>query len=491
MKNRSLTMCVVVALLLAMVVACGSEPMPTEVVMVPTETPLPPTYTPTPTTEPLDPSTLVPPQDLDSFVFTEEISWEGTAPDGTEASYQSSTIVKYVADPQAFQLTATSNEPQMEMALALMGAEGDTMDVYFVEGSMYIPVLGSWMQVSPDVPASLIDLGELPLDPEDLTFPDAYTITQWLDVAEAVGPDTHNGVEVEHYSFDETAFDLELLPDGMAVQDASGNLYVTVEGGYLLHMDMTLSGTGLVLSAEAEEPTLSEGTLEYVSDLTSINEPLTIELPEEAVQATSLPEDIPVPADAVRLMAFDMMGMKLFMVATDSPAAEVAEFYRAEMPENGWTESSVAEDAGAFAFTYTQDGRSVDLEIGTDPEVDKTLISIMPGTAQEILQPVEPSPAQIVGESFMAALRDADYATAYDLCAPDLQAEFDGAEDLGAWMQDNGIVPLEWTFESENVLDAMIQLLGTVTFAGDVEAGFEVVVIEVDGELLVTGFHVV
>ena len=84
---------------------------------------------------------------------------------------------------------------------------------------------------------------------------------------------------------------------------------------------------------------------------------------------------------------------------------------------------------------------------------------------------------------------DADHATAYDLCAPDLQAEFDGAEDLGAWMQDNGIVPLEWTFESENVIESMVQLLGTASFAGDIEAGFEVVVIEVDGELLVAGFH--
>lgn len=296
MKGRVLTLCVVVIVLLAMATACGPEPTPTEVVLAPTDTSVPPTDTPTPP-EPLDPSTLVPPGDLESFVFTEEISWEGTAPNGAEASYQSSTIVTYVGDPQAFQITGTSNEPTMQMALAAAGVEGDTMDMYFVEDSMYIPVLGSWVQVSLDVPESMIGLGELPFDPEHLTFPQAYTITQWLDIAPYEGPETYNGIDAMHYSFDETAFNLDLLPAGMEVEEASGNLYVTVEGGYLLHMDMTLSGTGLVLAAEAEEPTLSEGTLDYTSDLSSINESLTIELPEEVVRATSLPEDIPVPPD--------------------------------------------------------------------------------------------------------------------------------------------------------------------------------------------------
>ncbi len=478
MRNGSVALCVVVALLSALVVACGPEPAPTD------------TPAPTPILEPLEPSRLAPPEDLDSFVFTEEVSWEGTAPDGTEVSYQSSTIITYVGDPMAFQITGTSNEPYMQMALEAAGAEGNTMDAYFVEGSLYIPVLGSWMQVSLDAPTSATGLGELPFDPEHLTLGDAYTVTQWLDVAEAVGSETYEGIDVEHYRFDETAFNPDLLPTGMEVEEASGNLYVTVEGGYMLHMDMTLSGTGLVLSAEAEEPTLSEGTLVYRADLSSINEPVAIELPEEAVQATLLPEDIPVPADASQWMAYDLMGAKSFLFASDSSPEDVAAFFRVEMPENGWTESSAAEEAGAYAFMYIRDDRSVKLDFGPDDDSDKTLVRVDIAAAEMSLETVEPSAAQIVGESFMAALRDADYATAYGLCGPDLQAEFDGAEGLGTWMQDNSIVPLAWTFESENVVDSMIQLLGTATFSGDMEAGFKVVVIEVDGEFLVAGFWV-
>lgn len=496
---------VVFLLLLSLLVAaCGPEPTPTpppptEVVVVPTDTPPPPTDTPipptdtptpTPTPEPFDPSSLLPPEDLGSYVFTEQISWEGTAPDGGEASLQTSTLIEYIREPAALHLSLTSNEPEMTMALEIMGAEGDTIDLYVIEGSMYMPLLGAWMQFSLDAPVSLMDLGDLPFDLEDIPFGDAYTITQWLETADHEGRETYHGLEAERYSFDQTAFNLDLLPAGMEVEQASGNLYVTVEDGYLVHLDMALSGTGLGLSADMEEPTLTEGTLEYTADLSSINESITVELPEDAVQATQLPEDIPLPDDASQWMAMDMMDVRAFVLASDSPPAAVADFYRTQMPENGWTESSTAEDAGSYTFEYTQDERSVELEIGTDTELGKTLIFIVPGVEDEALQDLAAVAARIVAEGFMTALRDKDYAVAYDLCAPDLQAEFGSAEDLGAWMQDNGIEPLDWTFTSENQVDDTYQFIGTAQFSGDQEANLELVLVQVDGDWLVAGFHV-
>jgi hypothetical protein len=448
-----------------------------------------PTPTPTPTPEPLDPSSLVPPEDLDSYLFTEEILWEGTAPDGSEASFQTSTVIEYVREPMAMHIGVTSNEPEMAMALGLMGMEGDTMDLYVIEGSLYMPVFGSWMQVSLDAPESMMDLDEMPFDLEDLGFGEAYTMTQWLEQAEYEGEETHNGLQVIHYSFDETAFNLDLLPAGMEVEEASGNLYVTVEGGYLVRMDMTLSGSSLGLSVASEEPTLAEGTLEYVADLSSIGESITVDLPGDVVEATRLPEDIPIPDDASQMMALDMMGIRAFVLVSDSPPEAVADFYRTEMPENGWTETNATEDAGTYTFEYTQDDRSVELEIGTDTDFGKTAIFIVPGVDETALQAVDSVAAQIVADGFMMALQEADYATAYDLCAPDLQAEFGSAEDLGAWIQDNGIEPLDWTFTSENPVDEMYQFLGTALFAGDLETDLEVTLIQVDGDWLVAGFH--
>lgn len=488
---------VVFLLLLSLLVsACGSEPtpLPTDTPLPPMDTPVPPTDTPmptpSPTPEPLDPSSLVPPEDLDSYLFTEEVLWEGTAPDDSEASFQTTTIIEYVREPAAMHLGVTSNDPETAMALELMGTEGDTMDMYIIEGSIYMPVFGSWMLISLDAPASMMDLSEMPFNPEDISFGGLYTMTQWLEQAEYEGEETYNGLEVAHYSFDETAFDLDLLPAGMEVAEASGNLYLTVEDGYLVHMDMTLSGTNLGLSTEAVESTLAEGSLEYTADLSSINEPITIELPEEVVQATRLPEDIPLPEDASQWMAVDFMDVRAFAFVSDSPAADVADFYRTEMVENGWTESSATEDAGAYAFTYVLEDRSVELEIETDAELDRTLIYIALGFVDTALQAVDSVEAGIVADDFMLALVTADYVTAYDLCSPDLQAEFGSAEDLGAWMQDNGVEPLDWTFTSEDQADDLYQFLGAALFAEDLEADLEVTLIRVDDNWLVAGFQV-
>ena len=500
---------VVFLLVLALLVsACGPEPtpLPTNTPPPPTDTPVPPTDTPTPTftptptstptptptptPEPLDPSSLVPPEDLDSYLFTEEVLWEGTAPDGSEASLQTSTIIEHVREPMAMHLGLTSDDPDVIMALESMGTEGDTMDVYVIEGSMYMPVFGSWMQISLDVPEALMDLNEMPFNPADISFGGVYTVTQWLDLAEYEGEETYSGLEVVHYSFDETAFDADLLPAGMEVLEASGDLYVTVEDGYLVHMDLTLSGTNLGLSTEAVEPTLAEGTLRYIADLSFINEPITVELPEDVVEATRLPEDIPLPEDAIQWMAMDFMDVRAFAFGSDSSAADVADLYRTEMPANGWTEASATEDDGAYAFKYVLDDRSVELEIEADAEENKTLIYIVPGFEDTALQAVDSVEAGIVADSFMLALQTADYAAAYDLCSPDLQAEFGSVEDLGAWMQEYGIEPLDWTFASENQVDDMYQFLGTALFAGDLEADLEVVLIQVDGEWRVAGFHV-
>lgn len=115
----------------------------------------------------------------------------------------------------------------------------------------------------------------------------------------------------------------------------------------------------------------------------------------------------------------------------------------------------------------------------------KTLITIYPFGQV----PVD-SGARSVAEAFLYALKEEFYATAYSFCSPDLQAELASAEALEEWAVDNGIQPLDWTFFSENVVDNMVQVLGTAAFPGGVEAALEVIVIQVDGEWRVAGFHV-
>lgn len=114
--------------------------------------------------------------------------------------------------------------------------------------------------------------------------------------------------------------------------------------------------------------------MELVVDLSDINEPITIIVPEEAMESGQPPEDIPVPDDAEELQVIDIMGMITFL--SPSTTAEVADFYTVAMPENGWTEASSEEMGGMFMLEYTKDGRTASIIIMDDEDVGKTSILI-------------------------------------------------------------------------------------------------------------------
>lgn len=248
---------------------------------------------------------------------------------------------------------------------------------------MYVPIMGNWNMIALDAPTSMIEVEDVPFNPETIVedaFGEFLTIVQWLNAASYERPETDGGMDVDRYSFDEKDVNSGRLPDGMVVEEASGDLYVMVEEGYLVGLDMTLSGQNLSLSEDREEPMLSEGTVVYHFDLSEINQPLTIELPEESLRDTEMPEDIPLPEDAIPSMVFNMMGVQQFSFSSDSQAGEVADFYRSAMPENGWTEVSATEEVDYYQLEYSKDDRSLSISIVGDAAEGKTGIDIMPSS---------------------------------------------------------------------------------------------------------------
>ena len=121
---------------------------------------------------------------------------------------------------------------------------------------------------------------------------------------------------------------------------------------------------------------LEQGRMEITFDMTDVNQPFIIELPEEAVASGSLPDDIPVPEDAQEVA--NAFGMITF--TSPSTPAEVSEFYKTAMPQNGWTEVSVDEMSGLIMMEYSKDGRTASLMINTDEDTGMTSVLI---TVQE------------------------------------------------------------------------------------------------------------
>jgi hypothetical protein len=334
----------------------------------PTNTPLPePTDEPTPEAteseaEALDLAMLESPEDLDSFRSSTIISWDGTTSDGEESSGSMSIEIEYVREPEAQHITVSGDLAGLdEMGLA----EGESLEMYVVEGIMYMNLFGSWMQL----PAE-----ETGFDANELAFVATDEMFTTLEDANYEGTTTYNGIEVRHYTFDENSFAVEEVEEEVQFDEASGNIYIAVEGNYLVHMDMTMSGSNFDVPTGEEGEPLQDGTMELVMDLSDINEPITIVVPEEAMESGQPPEDIPVPEDAEELQVIDIMGMITFL--SPSTTEEVAGFYATAMPENGWTEESAEEMSGMFLLEYSKDGRTASFIIMTDDDVGKTSVLI-------------------------------------------------------------------------------------------------------------------
>lgn len=348
----------------------------------PTDTPLPPpSATPQPeATEVLEPTESSPPSiepsdtqgldlgglqqpsDLDSFRSNLTISWQGTYTDGTEVSESMMVDVEFVREPPAQHVSISGDFPGME---DLGMEEGQALEMYVAEGMMYMNLFGSWLQA----PAE-----EGGLDADEMAFVATEEMLKGLQDAEFQGTTTYNGIEADHYTFTETSFSPDDMPEGMDVEEASGNIYIAQDGNYVVHMDVTMSGANIELPTGEAGQVLQAGTMEVIVDLTDINEPITIQVPEEAQASGQPPDDIPLPDNAEDVQVLDFMGMITFY--TESTSQEVAEFYQAEMPNYGWSEETVEQMGDTFSLEFVKSIQTAAFLISLDTETNQTSVLI-------------------------------------------------------------------------------------------------------------------
>src|SRR5438270_5718535 len=71
--------------------------------------------------------------------------------------------------------------------------------------------------------------------------------------------------------------------------------------------------------------------------------------------------------------------------------------------------------------------------------------------------------ATAAGDSFMTALRDADYAAAYSHSAPALQTELGNTDKLKEVVEGGNVQPTKWSYSNRNVSGDQAVLDGDVT----------------------------
>lgn len=379
-QMKWLLLIVLLASLALGLAACGGDTEPTSPPaeeptqassVQPTDEPAQePTAAPEPTTAPADTALPEPTEtteveeefDLSALSSAEELSsyrstmWITTLTDtnGEEEEQTIELYIEYTSEPKA---------QHISMSGGAAGMEGEAIEMYLIEDKMYMKMGTDWLSL----PATEEDMDtDAMITPDDLLT----DLCGW----KKEGREEINGVQAQHWSFSKDDYDkcadTEVFLALGELTDAGGDLYVAEDENYIVLMEVFYEGENLDLGlGEAEEGTTAH-RVEVHYEMSDVNEPFTIEVPAEALEAGALPEDIPFPEDAVDVN--QMFGMITFTSA-QAPDA-IFEFYKAEMPNNGWTENSAEAMTGLWMMEYAMGDRTASIMIS---EGDDGTASVM------------------------------------------------------------------------------------------------------------------
>lgn len=157
--------------------------------------------------------------------------------------------------------------------------------------------------------------------------------------AEFVGEETVNGRATYHYRFNQD----DLRQSDGNLRELTGDIYVAKEERYTVRM--VVDGVGDVGSLGNELQ--GEGNIHLQYDVTDVDQPITIEAPEECGGAGS---QYPVMEGANNLSSFE--GLTTYTV--NATLEEVATFYQEEMSAAGYEADSdpvMMEDLVMISFT--------------------------------------------------------------------------------------------------------------------------------------------
>jgi hypothetical protein len=159
--------------------------------------------------------------------------------------------------------------------------------------------------------------------------------------------ETVNGVVADHYTFDEKAISFG------AFASAKGDAWVAQDGGFLVKYVGTATGKNSILAGRS-----GEGTFTWEYNVEDANQVAAIALPKEC-EGQKPAADIPMPDNATDKTSLG----KLITFKTPDAPADVAAFYKKQLPQQGWKagEANVMGDLQTLAFS--KDGRKLSVTI--------------------------------------------------------------------------------------------------------------------------------
>jgi hypothetical protein len=188
--------------------------------------------------------------------------------------------------------------------------------------------------------------------------------------ADEAGAETANGVPAKHYTFDQRALVQSKLTE------STGEVWVA-DAGYIVKYVLTTQG-GAKYFGEG-----IEGTLTHDYSLTEIDQPATVEMPEDCPLGLI---DAPVMSDAQNIER--LPGVTLYRTA--SSITDVIAFYQDQLPAMGWQASGepvVLETFGVLEFTQGDQQLSVIASPGANVTSVRLLLGDVISTPASTITP--------------------------------------------------------------------------------------------------------
>ncbi len=295
------------------------------------------------------------PNDVNSFRIALDMQYEETKVDGTVESGRITATGAQVVEPYAatFDFTFEGSD--------------DTLD--FGGGGMSLTQIGDVTYVNLAGSSCFRTSGNEFENPFD-EFISSETFLGGLQGATLVEENvTINGIQTNHYQFDETSIPEEQQSLG-TLENVEGHVYVSKEEGYLVRVTMEADGRELNLGTGEVET--AEGHIFYQLDYSDFNQPIEIMEPEGCGGDDS---EYPMLADATDVNSFG----DILSYNTATPFAEVVEFYKTEMVAAGYTlESEFASEPTALLTFNNADG-DVTVSVVDNPSGEGLTVVITKG----------------------------------------------------------------------------------------------------------------
>lgn len=288
-------------------------------------------------------------KDLESYKANMFIKFDGKDDQGQPVNGTMEMQEEFTKEPQAQRITVKTS--------GLSEDKAGTMEMITIGEASYLVLQDA------EGKKTCISTSASDSKPSQSLFsPDAMG---GISGAKYVGTETVNGVQAKHYTWKEGSG-----LTGLGFTKANGETWVAVDGGYVVKYTAQATGKGALFGASNNEGTVA---IEY--NLAEVNGSFKIEPPSGCESPAT---DIPIMADAKDKSMFGEM----VTYTSASAFADVVQFYKDEMPKNGWAASGEPVESEGYAMLeYTKDNRKAQVMISEDK--DKKIINVMISTSEE------------------------------------------------------------------------------------------------------------